>query len=181
MKYKGYLLMFCTAFLTVLEVYMGLHLNEALLMLGLFFISFSITRVQYIPDLLFKGNIYFRLGAILLLSAYILMFIEGLPTNRVHRYPEFYVHIFLDLLYFATILSPLKTSNYFLKIISYLYLLSQVILMIFEVKSLILFVSTGHRLFDIAFKVSYVVAWDILRIAILIVCLKFIEPQKKKR
>jgi len=179
MKYKGYLLMFCTTFLTVLELYMGLHLNEALLMLGLFFISFSITRVQYIPDLLFKGNIYFRLGAILLLSAYILMFIEGFPTKRVHQYPEFYVHIFMDLLYFATILSPLKTSNFFLKSVTYLYVLSQVILMIFELKSLIIFVSAGHRFFDVAFKVSYVLLWDILRISILIIGLKFIEPQKK--
>ena len=180
MKYQGYLLMLFTALLTSLEIYMGLHLNEALLMLGLFFISFSITRVRHIPDLLLKGNMYFRIGATLLLISYALMFIEGFPTNRVHRYPEFYVHIFMDLLYFATILSPLKANAYFLKMISYLYLLSQVILMIFELKSLILFVSTDHSLFDIAFKVSYVLLWDLLRIAILIICLKFIEPQKKK-
>ena len=178
MKYTGYLLMLCTALLTCLEIYMGLHLNEALLMLGLFFLSFSITRVQYIPDLLFKGNIYFRLGAIVLLSAYILMFIEGFPQHRVNHYPEFYTHIFMDLLYFATIISPLKMSNLFLKIISYLYVLSQVILMIFELKSLILFISAGHLFFDVAFKVSYVLLWDIMRIAILIVCLKFAHYRK---
>ncbi len=180
MKYSGYLLMLFTALLIGLEIYMGLHLNEALLMLGLFFLSFSITRVQYIPDLLFKENMYFRLSAILLLSAYTLMFIEGFPQHRVNQYPEFYVHIFMDLLYFATILSPLKTSNYFLKAMSYLYLLSQVILMIFELKSLIMFVSSNHRFFDVAFKVSYVLLWDILRIAILIICLKFIHSRKKR-
>ncbi len=178
MKYKGYLLMFCTALLTVLEVYMGLHLNEALLMLGLFFLSFSITRVGYIPDLLFKGNAWFTIGAISLLVSYILMFIEGFPHHRVNQYPEFYVHIFFDLLYFATILSPLKRSNFFLKIISYLYLLSQVIVMIFELKSLLFFVANSQSAFDIAFKISYVILWDILRIAILIISLKFIYHQK---
>ena len=172
--------MFITAVLTCLEIYMGLHINEALLMLGLFFISFSITRIQQIKDLLHEGNIWFTIGATLLLISYILMFIEGFPTNRVYQYPEFYVHIFMDLLYFATILNPLKANNYFLKMISYLYLLSQVILMSFELKSLILFISTSHRFFDIAFKASYVVAWDLLRIPILIICLKFIKPQKKK-
>ena len=166
--------MIFTALLTGLEIYMGLHLNESLLMLGLFFLSFSITRVQYVPDLLFKGNIYFRLGAIFLLSAYILMFIGGFPQHRINQYPEFYVHIFMDLLYFATILSPLKKNNFLLKSISYLYVLSQVILMILELKSLIIFVSAGHRLFDVAFKVSYVLLWDTLRIAILIICLKFV-------
>jgi hypothetical protein len=179
MKYKGYLLMLFTSLLTGLEIYMGLHLNEALLMLGLFFLSFSITRVQYIPDLLFKGNVYFTIGAILLMISYILIFTTGFPNQRFYKYPEFYVHIFLDFLYFATILSPLKTNTYFLKPISYLYVLSQVILMIFELKSLIVFISGGHRFFDVAFKVSYVLLWDILRIAILIICLTFTHSRKK--
>lgn len=170
--------MFVTAVLTCLEIYMGLHINEALLMLGLFFLSFSISRVHYIPDLLFKGNIWFRIGASLLLISYILMFIEGFATNRVHQYPEFYVHIFMDLLYFATLLSPLKSNTWVLKTIFYLYLLSQVIVVFFEISSLIHFVSASHYLFDIAFKVTYVVIWDILRIAILIIGIKFINAKK---
>ncbi len=179
MKSKGYLLILCTALLTGLEIYMGLHLNEALLMLGLFFLSFSITTIQHIPDLLFKANIYFRLGAIVLLCAYILMFIEGFPQHRVNQYPEFYVHIFMDLLYFAVILSPVRRSGYFFKTIFYLYLLSQVIVMFFELRSLISFLSIGHYIFDIVFKVTYVVTWDILRIAVLIIGFKFIhKPQR---
>ena len=178
MKCKGYLLIFFTAVLTCLEIYMGLQINEALLMLGLFFLSFSITKVKYIPDLLFKGNIYFRLGAILLLISYTLMFIEGFPHQRIYEYPEFYVHIFMDLLFFATLLSPLKSNAWFLRTIFYLYLLSQVIVMFFEIRSLMRLVSASHYLFDIAFKVTYVVTWDILRIAILIIGLKFINAKK---
>jgi hypothetical protein len=179
MKYKGYLLMCLTALLSVLEIYMGLHLNEALFMLGLFFLSFSVTQVQEIKDLLFKRNTWFRIAAILLLSSYILMFIEGFPQHRIYKIPRFYVHLLTDILYFATLVSGLKKNQYFLKVISYLYVLSQVILMIFELKSLVLFISTNHRFFDIAFKASYVVTWDILRVAILIICLQFIQPQKK--
>jgi hypothetical protein len=179
MKEKGYLLMLCTALLTILEVYMGLHLNEALLILGLFFVSFSITRVRHLPDLLLKKNIFFILGSIFLLAAYILIFIEGFPSHRVYKYPGFFVHIFIDLLYFAVLLSPLKSNRYIFTSTSILYVLSQAVLMFFEINDLIWFVSASHQLFNIAFKIIYVLLWDILRIAIISICLKFALSQKK--
>ena len=183
MKYKAYTLILLSILLSFMEIRIGLQLNEAILMSGLFFVGLSFLRVKKTADLLWEKDLLFTIASSLLMISYILMLIGGIVQHRVTKFPLFYIHVFFDMLYFLTLVTKLKHQNTFLIVVTGLYILSQSVLMVNEVKLLLVFLQSDHSNLDTLLKTSYVLIWDIFRISLLVIAYYFIKnkPAGKSR
>lgn len=154
---------------------MGLQLNEAILMSGLFFVSVSFLTVTKTADLLWKKDLLFTIASLLLLISYVLMLIGGIIQSRITKYPLFYIHVFFEMLYFLTLLTKIKYQGIFLMVVTGLYILSQSVLMVNELRSLLVFLKSDQSELDKLLKISYVLIWDIFRISLLVMAYVFIK------
>lgn len=181
MKFEAYTLILLSILLSSLEIRIGLQLNEAILMLGLFFVGLSFLRVNETADLLWSKDILFTIASFLLLISYVLMLTGGIVQHRIPKFPVFYIHIFFDMLYFLMLITKLKYHGIFLIAVTGLYILSQSVLMLEEVKSLLGFLQSDQPDFEKLVKTVYVIIWDIFRISLLMMAYRFIQNKPTRQ